>query len=113
MGYRRSKQKVEAALDWAKFVARNKALIYAAGLPELVTRSIDRWDDFLMRRYLDDQEGAQGFSVDQLSEQQYGALLQVVESYFEWGYEYFEPEGLRREDRRALNDRFGGERILR
>ncbi len=110
MGYRRSKQKVEAAGRWTTFVARNKNLIYAAGLPEPVTRSIDHWDDFLMHGYLDHHEDPHGFSVDQLSEQQYGAVLQLVESYFVSGYEYFEPVALRSEDSRALNDQFRGKR---
>ena len=110
MGYRRSKQKVEAARAWNTFVARNNDLIYLAGLPESVIKSIDHWDDFLMHGYLDHHEDPSGFRVDQLSEQQYGALLQVVESYFVSGYEYFEPVAVRREDSRALNDRFGGGR---
>ncbi len=110
MGYRRSKRKVEAAGGWTTFVARNKNLIYAAGLPEPVTKSIDHWDDFLMHGYLDHHEDPHGFSVDQLSEQQYGAVLQLVESYFVSGYEYFEPVALRSEDSRALNDQFRGKR---
>ena len=107
MGYRRSKKKLQAALSWVTFVTRNKDLIDKAGLPESVIESIDHWGDFLMHGYLDHHEDARGFSVDQLSEQQYGALLSLVESYFVSGYEFFCPVALRSEDSRALNNRFG------
>ena len=106
MGYRRSKQKVEAARTWAIFLAHNTDLIYKAGLPELVTKSVDHWDDFLMHGYLDHHEDPYGFRIDQLSAQQYGALLQLIESYFVSGYEYFEPVALRSEDKKGLNEQF-------
>jgi hypothetical protein len=44
--------------------------------------------------------------VDQLSDEQYAALLQFVDSYFAGGYEYFTPVALRDEDRRRLEMRY-------
>jgi hypothetical protein len=47
-----------------------------------------------------------GFTIAQLSEEQYSALLQLVESYFVHGYEYFSPLALRGEDQQWLDARF-------
>lgn len=47
-----------------------------------------------------------GFTMDQLSDGQYAALLQLVESYFVSGYEYFTPVVLRGEDRERLEMRY-------
>lgn len=106
MGYRRSKESADAARQWSTFVARNREVIEAAGLPEVVTQSINHWDDILMHGHLDHHLDPTGFSVDQLSEQQYTALLQLVESYFVSGYEYFTPIVLRVEDRERLEMRY-------
>ena len=106
MGYRRSKENVEAARNWSTFVARNRRVVEAVGLPQVVTESINHWDDFLMHGYLDHHDDPTGFTVDQLSEEQYTALLQFVDSYFASGYEYFTPVALRDEDRRRLEMRY-------
>jgi len=108
MGYRRSKLKAQATLDWDRFVTNNKEVIRAAGLPELLTQSIRHWDDFLLHGYLDHHDDPSGFTVREVSEEQYRALLQVVESYFAMGYEYYTPIALRSEDQQILYDRFGG-----
>jgi hypothetical protein len=60
-----------------------------------------------MYGYLDEQGNLSRFTFDQLSEKQYVALLQIVESYFVSGYEYFDPNILRREDQQRLRHRFG------
>ena len=106
MGYRRSKENAEAARNWSTFVARNRRVVEAAGLPQAVTESINHWDDFLMHGYLDHHDDPAGFTVDQLSDEQYAALLQFVESYFAGGYEYFTPVVLRDEDRHRLEMRY-------
>ncbi len=106
MGYRRSKNKVAAARQWSTFVARNREVIEAAGLPEVVTQSVYHWDDLLMHGHLDHHPNPAGFTVEQLSEQQYTALLQLVETYFVIGYEYFTPLALRVEDRERLETRY-------
>ena len=106
MGYRKSKKKLEAARNWSTFVARNGRVIEAAGLPHAAMESIDKWDDFLMHGYLDHHHDPSGFTVDQLSDEQYGVLLQLVESYFVSGYEYFTPVALRDEDLQVFDMRF-------
>lgn len=106
MGYRRLKESVEAARDWSTFVARNRSVVEAAGLPQVVTESIPHWDDFLMHGYLDHDHDPTGFTVDQLSDEQYAALLQFVDSYFAVGYEYFAPMALRVEDLQRLEMRY-------
>ena len=97
MGYRRSKEKVGAARNWSTFVARNRRVVEAVGLPQVVTESINHRDDFLVHGYLDHHDDPTGFTVDQLSEERYTALLQFVDSYFASGYEYFAPTALRDE----------------
>jgi hypothetical protein len=106
MGYRRSKEKIEAARNWATFVTHNRHVIEAAGLPLVVTESIHHWDDFLMHGYLDHHHDPAGFTVDQLSNEQYAALIQLVESYFVRGYEYFTPLALKREEQQLFESRF-------
>ena len=106
MGYRRSKNSVAAARHWSTFVARNNRVIEAAGLPQAVTESIDHWDDLLMHGYLDHHDDPTGFTTEQLSDEQYAALLQLVESYFVNGYEYFTPMALRDEDREWFERRY-------
>ena len=95
-----------AAREWSTFVARNKKVVEAVGLPQVVTESINHWDDFLMHGYLDHHDDPTGFTVDELSEEQYTALLQFVDSYFASGYEYFTLAVLRDEDRRRLEMRY-------
>jgi hypothetical protein len=106
MGYRRSKERADAARHWSTFVTRNREVIEAAGLPQVVTQSIDHWDDLLMHGHLDHHRDPAGFNVEQLSEKQYASLLQLVESYFVSGYEYFTPMALRGEDRERLEMRY-------
>jgi hypothetical protein len=107
MGYRRSPEKVKSARGWRAFVDRNQALIEAAGLPLIVIESVDHWEDFLMHGYLDHHDDPAGFSVDQISERQYNALVQLVESYFVSGYDYFTPIALRYKDQLRMYDKFG------
>ena len=92
-------------MEW--LLAHNNEVIRAAGLPESVINPISRWDDFLMHGYVDHHDDPSRFTVDELSEEQYYALVQLVESYFAFGYEYFTPMALRSEDQQLLYDRFG------
>ena len=94
MGYRGSRDRIKAAADWAAFIDANRNVIKAAGLPEQVTASIAAWEDFL------GQDGAR------LSEAQYAALWQLVDSYFARGYEYFSPAVLRAGDLQRLDMRY-------
>lgn len=103
---RRSKESVRAARDWSTFVVRNQGAIEAAGLPLAVTKSISHWDDFLMHGRLDYHHDPAGCAVDQLSDEQYAALVRLIESYFASGYEYFTPIVLREEDLQGLEMRF-------
>jgi hypothetical protein len=107
MGYRRSKARIAAARAWASFVARNAPVIRQAGLPEAVLASLACWEDFLVRGQLECSPDRAGFLVTQLSETQYGALTQLVDSYFAAGYEYFLPLALRSEDQQVLTARYG------
>jgi len=107
VGFSRWKHRSQAARAWAAFIDRNTSAVRAAGLPEAVTASVARWDDFLMHGRLEHHDDPTAFAIDQLSESQYAALTLLVESYFVAGYEFFTPEALRIEDQRALRARFG------
>ncbi len=106
MGYRSSKNRLEAIQDWHTFVAHNREIIERAGLPAVVTESIKLWDDFLKQGRLDHYLFPSWFTVDQLAEEQYAALLKLLDSYFARGYEYFTPVVLRVEDSQKLEMRY-------
>lgn len=103
MGYRRSEARKKAGRAWAAFVVANRKVIEAAGLPFEVTESIEQWDNFLVNGHIDENHHAPAYNVDQLSDTQYDALLQIVESYFAVGYEYFTPTVLHVEDLQRLD----------
>jgi hypothetical protein len=107
MGNRRAPEQVKSRRDWRDFVARNRALIDAAGLPLIVVESDEHWNDFLDHGYLDHHDNPTGFTVDQINERQYKALVQLVESYFAAGYDYFTPTALRGKEQRLMNNNFG------
>jgi hypothetical protein len=109
MGYRRSTEQVKSRRDWRAFVAHNQTLIDAAGLPLIVTESVDHWDDFLIHGYLDHHDDPTGFVVNQLNERQYRALVRLIESYFVAGYGYFTTCVLRDEDKRLMSAKFDKE----
>jgi hypothetical protein len=48
-----------------------------------------------------------GFSVEQLSHEHYRALVELARNYFDAGYEFYSPSGLRTDDQAALRHRFG------
>ncbi|MEX2466972.1 MAG: hypothetical protein WD995_08675, partial [Gemmatimonadota bacterium] len=84
----------------------NRKVIEVAGLPSAVTESIALWDDFLMQGYVDQRRCETGYDVEQISDKQYTALLQLVDSYFARGYEYFTPDILRAADLQRLEMRY-------
>ena len=106
MGYRRSKDRLEAERDWVTFVLANRKVIAAAELPSVITESIALWDDFLLHGCADRNRGEAGYDVDHLSDQQCAALVQLIDSYFARGYEYFTPAVLRATDLERLEMRY-------
>jgi len=106
MGYRRSKTQIKAERDWVTFVIANRKVIEMAELPSVVTESIELWDDFLMHGCVDQNRCETGYDVDRLSDKQYTALLQLIDSYFARGYEYFTPAVLRATDLQRLEMRY-------
>jgi hypothetical protein len=98
---------MEAARDWAAFVAANQERFQAAGLPLLATQSVDHWDELLMHGRFDHQGDASHFHIAGLPDDQYALLVDLVESYFLAGYEYFTPTALKPGDRARLTHRFG------
>lgn len=108
MGLRRSADQSRARRQWAGFVAANLERFQTAGLPLLATQSVAHWDDLLLHGYFDYHEDPSHFRVDQLTTDQYDALVGLVESYFVVGYEYFTPLALKIEDQARLSSRFEG-----
>ena len=107
MGFRRSSKRTSATREWARFVAANRERFQAAGLPVSATRSIDQWDDLLMHGRFDHHVDPAHFEVRELSPDQYAVLVDLTESYFAAGYEYFTPSALKEEDQDRLRSRFG------
>ena len=108
MVQRRSRDRDTAEHDWRRFLERNAETIQAAGMPMRVLARISDWDDLLVLGHAAGEPG--GFSIAELDESQYAALVQLVFSYFAAGYEFYEPLALRAEDRDALRARFGDNR---
>jgi hypothetical protein len=107
MGFRQSPDQTRAARDWAAFVAANGPRLQAAGLPPFATQTVTHWDDLLMHGHFAHHEDPSRFSISSLSADQYTVLVDLVESYFLAGYEYFTPTALRVEDQDRLTSRFG------
>ena len=107
MGFRRSSRRARAERQWAEFVAANSTRFQAAGLPGLASESIAHWDDLLMHGRFEHHVDPAGFQISMLREDQYALLVDLTESYFAAGYEYFTPMGLKAEDRDRLHSRFG------
>lgn len=106
MTFRRSPAQRRAESSWADFVAANLARLQAAGIPQSATQSVARWDDLLMHGRSAHDGPPPPFSLDNLSADQYAVLVDVVESYFLAGYEYFVPTGLKVEDQERFSSRF-------
>jgi hypothetical protein len=106
MSFRRSPEQTRAESGWAGFVAANRARLQAAGLPLFATQSVAHWDDLLMHGHFAHHEDPSHFSISNLSADQYTVFVDVVESYFLGGYEYFAPTALKVEDQVRLTSRF-------
>ncbi len=107
MGLRRSPEQTRAAREWAAFLAPNRARLSAAGLPPVATQSVTHWDDLLRHGRFAHHDDPSHFSIGGLSAEQYAVFVDLVESYFLAGYEYFAPAALRVEDQVRLSSRFG------
>ena len=108
MTYRRSSRGVAAARAWADFVSANATRFEQASLPALAAKSVDHWDDLLAHGRFEHHEDPTRFTSASLTDDQYAALVGLVESYFLAGYEYFSPMALRVVDQQRLAARFGG-----
>ena len=106
MGYRRSPERSSATRQWASFVAANLGRFHAAGLPLLATKSVEHWDDLLMHGRFDHHVNPAHFEIRQLTHDQYAVLVDLTESYFAAGYEYFTPSALKAEDQDRLRSQF-------
>lgn len=105
--FRRSPEQRRADSEWAAFVASNFRRPQAAGLPLLATQSLGRRDDLLLHGKFAQHEDPSRFEIGSLTEDQYSVFVDLVESYFLAGYEYFAPTALKIEDQRRLTSRFG------
>ena len=92
---------------WGEFVAANLERLQSAGLPPLATRSVEHWDDLLRHGRFEHHEDPAHFEMSRLTDGQYTVLVDLVESYFLAGYEYFTPGALKADDQGRLGSRFG------
>ena len=108
MSHRQSPEKARAEREWAKFVAANLRRFAAAGLPTLATETVGHWDELLMHGCFDHHADPTQFKIHDLTDEQYAELVDLVESYFLAGYEYFRPVALKVEDQSRLECQFDG-----
>ena len=87
-------------------MAANLERIQAAGLPPLATQSVSHWDDLLVHGRFTPHAEPSAFVIDGLTDEQYNVFVDLVESYFMAGYEYFVPTALKLEDQHRLASRF-------
>jgi hypothetical protein len=107
MSFRRSPEQARAKRDWAGFVAANLNRLQAADLPPLATQSVGHWDDLLMHGHFAHHKDPSHFEICSLTDDQYTVFVDLVESYFLAGYEYFAPNAMKIEDQGRLSRRFG------
>ena len=106
MRSRRSSAQTKAAREWAAFVAANRQRFAAAGLPALATLSVAHWDDLVTHGSFNYYDDPSRFTISGLIPEQYAAFVDLVESYFVAGYEYYTPESLKADDQKRLASRF-------
>ena len=104
---RRSPEHERAEQEWTGFVAANLKRFQAAGLPLLATQSVSYWDDLLMHGHFKHHADPSSFAIASLRDEHYTVFVDLIESYFLAGYEYFPPTALKLEDQRRLTSRFG------
>jgi hypothetical protein len=104
---RRSPQQTKAEREWTGFVAANQEQLQAAGLPHLATQSVEHWDDLLRHGQFKYQPDPSHFAIGSLSDEQYAVFVDLAESYFLAGYEFFTSGALRPEDQNRFASRFG------
>jgi hypothetical protein len=81
-----NKKKSEGRRAWGSFCEENSELIRCIGLPSPTIETQDRFEDLLMHGYIDHHDDWSSFGLDQLSEEQFQLLKQLVANYFEAGY---------------------------
>jgi len=106
MRSRRSTAQTNAAREWAAFVAANRQRFEAAGLPALATLSVAHWDDLVAHGSFNYYDDPGRFTISGLTPEQYAAFVDLVESYFVAGYEYYTPASLKGDDQKRLASRF-------
>ena len=105
MGHNRSRSRIAAVAAWDHFIRRNAHAVMEAALPPVALGTVDQWESILIHGFIPGDRNA--YVVDQLTPDQYKALAGLAASYFDAGYEYFNPTGLRSEDQDALASRYG------
>lgn len=104
---RHSPEQIRAEREWTGFVAANEKQLQAVGLPRLASQSIEHWDDLLRHGHFKYHPDPSHFAIGSLTDDQYAVFVDLVESYFLGGYEFFTPGALRPEDQSRLTRRFG------
>ncbi len=106
MGLRGSPSQTKAAREWTGFVAANRQRFEVAGLPNLATLSSAHWDDLVTNGLFKYHHDPRQFKISHLDPEQYAAFVDLVESYFVAGYEYYTPASLKLGDQSRLASRF-------
>ena len=92
--------------SWDEFRADHDHLFEEARLSAIIVASEAYWEDFLKHGYLDVAEDPEDFTVDELDDESYDALVKLTTAYFESGAPFFVPVALRRDDYVGMTRKF-------
>jgi hypothetical protein len=81
MAFRRNREQAERQRAWERFRQQHIDEIRRIGLTETVTRTQERFVDFLMHGYLDHHDDPSGFSVHQMWDEQHALLVEFTNRF--------------------------------
>jgi hypothetical protein len=82
-------------VQWKKFLKEYSNIINKTGIPFEYFDQHTIWIDFLLHGFIDHQPDLIKFTIDNLNVNEYKYFKLLVQKYFEFGFEYFNPMALR------------------
>lgn len=87
MAFRRSKTEARTRRAWTTFVQENVSLLAGIGLPGHLYESKHSFDLFIMHGWSPESEHGPSFEIEDMSDDEKNYLHQLVEKYFDAGFE--------------------------
>ncbi len=107
MSFRQKKAEVLRRKRYGSFLAANEALLERSGVPPSVTENERWWLYFLGHGCSHASFDPRVFSLEQMSDDEYRAFVEVLDAYFAAGFEFYHSLALLPSDREALEEKFG------